>query len=550
MNDSLDDDFPPEPRGRCYTWPMNQFDPNLIPPHHYNPYQPIHHHQQLPHMHNLPQPLLNLNMTTLTSSGSSVASSIGGTGGGGGGANATTQGSPSGGGGGCNQQASGSGGGSNGSPSHHHHEQTVGQMLAATVPSCSSGMTLGMSLGMSQGGGPMPPKKKRCRKKPTDQLAQKKPNPWGEESYSDIIAKALESSPDGRLKLNEIYQWFSDNIPYFRERSSQEEAAGWKNSIRHNLSLHSRFMRIQNEGAGKSSWWVINPEAKPGRNPRRTRERSNTIEATTKAQLEKTRRGAKKRIKDRAALMGSLHSGLNGNSVAGSITSIQNDLYDDDSMQGQFDNIPGFRPRTQSTMSVPGNSSRVSPSIGAEIYDDLEFPSWVGETTPAVPQIPNDLVDRTDQMRIDGGGANGGVNGIQIKQEPKPIKTEPIAPPPSYHELNSVRGPCAQNPLLRNPIVPSTNFKPMPLPGAYGNYQNGGSTTNAGGWLNSVPTTLPGIQSCGIVAAQHTVSSSSALPIDLENLTLPDQPLMDMDVDALIRHELSQAGGQHIHFDL
>ena len=78
---------------------------------------------------------------------------------------------------------------------------------------------------------PMPPKKKRCRKKPADQLAQKKPNPWGEESYSDIIARALESAPDGRLKLNEIYQWFSDNIPYFRDRSSQEEAAGWKVSL-------------------------------------------------------------------------------------------------------------------------------------------------------------------------------------------------------------------------------------------------------------------------------------------------------------------------------
>ena len=73
-----------------------------------------------------------------------------------------------------------------------------------------------------------PPKKKRCRRKPADQLAQKKPNPWGEDSYSDLIAKALESAPDGRLKLNEIYQWFSDHVPYFGERSSQEDAAGWK----------------------------------------------------------------------------------------------------------------------------------------------------------------------------------------------------------------------------------------------------------------------------------------------------------------------------------
>ncbi|CAO4362310.1 unnamed protein product [Caenorhabditis nigoni] len=529
MNDSLDDDFPPEPRGRCYTWPMQQFvfqDPSTLPQHHpHNPYHPMHPHQ-LPHMHHtLPQPLLNLNMTTLTSSGSSVASSIGGGAQGSPGAAATAQ--P-----GCSSSnviavaATAS-----------SQPQTVGQMLAASVP-CSSGMTLGMSLNLSQGGGPMPAKKKRCRKKPTDQLAQKKPNPWGEESYSDIIAKALESAPDGRLKLNEIYQWFSDNILYFRERSSQEEAAGWKNSIRHNLSLHSRFMRIQNEGAGKSSWWVINPEAKPGRNPRRTRERSNTIEATTKAALDKSRRGAKKRIEKRA-LMGSVHSGLNGNSTAGSITSIQHDMYDDDSMQAPFDSMTAFRSRTQSTMSVPGNTSRVSPT-NCELYDDLEFPSWVGET-PAVPNIPNDLVDRTDQMRID----NGPLAGLQIKQEPKPIKTEPIAPP-SYHELNSVRGPCVQNPLLRNPIVPSTNFKPMPLPGAFGGYQNG-----ANPWLTtSVPSPLPGIQSCGIVAAQNTLASSSALPIDLENLTLPDQPLMDMDVDALIRHELSQAGGQSIHFDL
>lgn len=37
-----------------------------------------------------------------------------------------------------------------------------------------------------------------------------------------------------------------------------------QNSIRHNLSLHNRFVRVQNEGTGKSSWWMLNPDAKPG----------------------------------------------------------------------------------------------------------------------------------------------------------------------------------------------------------------------------------------------------------------------------------------------
>ena len=35
----------------------------------------------------------------------------------------------------------------------------------------------------------------------------------------------------------------------------------FQNSIRHNLSLHSKFVRVQNEGTGKSSWWMLNPDA-------------------------------------------------------------------------------------------------------------------------------------------------------------------------------------------------------------------------------------------------------------------------------------------------
>ena len=38
----------------------------------------------------------------------------------------------------------------------------------------------------------------------------------------------------------------------------------FQNSIRHNLSLHNKFIRVQNEGTGKSSWWMINPDAKTG----------------------------------------------------------------------------------------------------------------------------------------------------------------------------------------------------------------------------------------------------------------------------------------------
>uniref|UniRef100_A0A2R5LA31 Forkhead box protein O n=2 Tax=Ornithodoros turicata TaxID=34597 RepID=A0A2R5LA31_9ACAR len=94
-------------------------------------------------------------------------------------------------------------------------------------------------------------------------------NAWGNMSYADLITQAIQSSPEKRLTLSQIYDWMVQNVPYFKDKGDSNSSAGWKNSIRHNLSLHNRFMRVQNEGAGKSSWWVLNPDAKPGKAARR-----------------------------------------------------------------------------------------------------------------------------------------------------------------------------------------------------------------------------------------------------------------------------------------
>jgi len=94
-------------------------------------------------------------------------------------------------------------------------------------------------------------------------------NPWGNFSYADLITQAIQSSPEGRLTLAQIYDWMIASVPYFTQRADSTSSAGWKNSIRHNLSLHQRFLKVQNEGAGKSSWWTINPERKQSVKPRR-----------------------------------------------------------------------------------------------------------------------------------------------------------------------------------------------------------------------------------------------------------------------------------------
>ncbi|KAK2714973.1 hypothetical protein QYM36_009834, partial [Artemia franciscana] len=115
-------------------------------------------------------------------------------------------------------------------------------------------------------------------------------NAWGNLSYADLITQAIQSSPENRLTLSQIYDWMVANVLYFKDKGDTNSSAGWKNSIRHNLSLHNRFMRVQNEGTGKSSWWMINPDAKPGKSARR---RATTMESS---QFEKKRGRARKKI--------------------------------------------------------------------------------------------------------------------------------------------------------------------------------------------------------------------------------------------------------------
>ena len=67
-----------------------------------------------------------------------------------------------------------------------------------------------------------------------------------------------------------------------------------QNSIRHNLSLHSKFVRVQNEGNGKSSWWMLNPDAKGGKTSRR---RSGSLDSAPKSE-KKRGRTKKEKIKE------------------------------------------------------------------------------------------------------------------------------------------------------------------------------------------------------------------------------------------------------------
>uniref|UniRef100_A0A1I8F713 Fork-head domain-containing protein n=1 Tax=Macrostomum lignano TaxID=282301 RepID=A0A1I8F713_9PLAT len=58
-------------------------------------------------------------------------------------------------------------------------------------------------------------------------------------SYIGLIGMAILSSKERKMVLSDIYQWILDNYPYFRTRGP-----GWRNSIRHNLSLNDCFVKV------------------------------------------------------------------------------------------------------------------------------------------------------------------------------------------------------------------------------------------------------------------------------------------------------------------
>jgi len=106
------------------------------------------------------------------------------------------------------------------------------------------------------------------------------------------IISAINSTEDKKMMLKDIYNWIQTNVPEFgegivltsltlswipylhgfrkfwnfmwcmiknisKDYSGGPTQASWKNSVRHNLSLHKRFIRVPNKDKSPSFWIIV-----------------------------------------------------------------------------------------------------------------------------------------------------------------------------------------------------------------------------------------------------------------------------------------------------
>lgn len=87
-------------------------------------------------------------------------------------------------------------------------------------------------------------------------------------SFSSLIFMAIEDSVEKALPVKEIYAWIVMHFPYFKTAPT-----GWKNSVRHNLSLNKCFQKVEKApNMGKGSLWRVEQQY-----------RQNLIQALTRS---------------------------------------------------------------------------------------------------------------------------------------------------------------------------------------------------------------------------------------------------------------------------
>nr|BAF91872.1 transcription factor FoxP2 [Pygocentrus nattereri] len=176
-------------------------------------------------------------------------------------------------------------------------------------------------------------------------------------TYATLIRQAIMDSKDMQLTLNEIYSWFTRTFAYFRRN-----AATWKNAVRHNLSLHKCFVRVENV---KGAVWTVDEMEYQKRRSQKITGSPTLVKnlpsslgygAALNASLQAALAETSLPLLGNAALMNSSASGLMGGSPPGLLSGsppslLQSSTHDE--LNGTLDHLdtnghssPGYSPQT------------------------------------------------------------------------------------------------------------------------------------------------------------------------------------------------------------
>ncbi|MEQ2236031.1 hypothetical protein ILYODFUR_008264 [Ilyodon furcidens] len=280
------------------------------------------------------------------------------------------------------------------------------------------------------------------------------------------------------------------------------------NSIRHNLSLHSRFIRVQNEGTGKSSWWMINPEGgKGGKAPRRRAVSMDNSNKYTKSA--RGRAAAKKKAALQAAAAAAGEGG--GDSPSGpskwpgSPTSRSSE---------ELDAWTDFRSRTNSNAStlsgrlspilanpeldeVPDDEPPLSPMIYTSPGRALSPGHTVTNGKPVPTELPR-LADLANTMNLNDGitqdlmddlldniklvpttctqAMQNGSSGFSFGSKPNGIGSPSSSSSPSSNNSSNGGGNSYSNSIF-SPYTTGSSLRPSPMQTIQENKQTSFSTT-------------------------------------------------------------------------
>ncbi|XP_043543811.1 forkhead box protein H1 [Chiloscyllium plagiosum] len=108
-------------------------------------------------------------------------------------------------------------------------------------------------------------------------------------TYLALITIAILNSPEKKLKLSQILHEISVMFPFFKGHYK-----GWKDSVRHNLSLNDCFIKVLNDPQrpqGKGNYWTVDvtripPEALKRQNTSVSRQDARKFAASSTAYIQ------------------------------------------------------------------------------------------------------------------------------------------------------------------------------------------------------------------------------------------------------------------------